>query len=122
MLSEGERYPEYLLISVVRLLGQDGFADKSALMAFFRNLRRNSGAYIGRAVLDALSKVANRTDVIEIRQYYQRADRWEKRAIIRIVDSVLSEEEKRPWLKNVKVHSGDDLFAVETFDPKKKGK
>lgn len=122
MLSEGERYPEYLLISVVRLLGQDGFADKSALMAFFRNLRRNSGAYIGRAVLDALSKVANRTDVIEIRQYYQRADRWEKRAIIRIVDSVLSEEEKRPWLKNVKVHSGDDFFAVETFDPKKKGK
>ncbi|MDG4868676.1 RNA-directed DNA polymerase [Guyparkeria sp. 1SP6A2] len=122
MLSEGERYPEYLLISVVRLLGQDGFADKSALMAFCRNLRRNSGAYIGRAVLDALSKVANRTDVIEIRQYYQRADRWEKRAIIRIVDSVLSEEEKRPWLKNVKVHSGDDLFAIETFDPKKKGK
>jgi hypothetical protein len=122
MLSEGERYPEYLLISVVRLLGQESFADKSILMAFFRNLRRNSGAYIGRAVLNALSEVANRTDVIEIRQYYQRADRWEKRAIIRIVDSVLSEEEKRPWLKNVKVHSGDDFFAVETFDPKKKGK
>ncbi|WP_426991759.1 RNA-directed DNA polymerase [Methylomonas sp. CM2] len=119
LLEEGVKYPEYMLISVVRLLGSKGFANSVSLMELFRSLKRNSGAYVGRAVLDALSENANRTDVLEIRQYYSRADQWEKRAIIKIVDSVLSEEEKRPWLKNVKVHSAEDYFAIESFDPKK---
>ncbi len=118
-LSEGVKYPEYMLISIVKLLGEGGFSNTAALMQLFRNLKRNAGAYIGRAVLDALSGNTTRTDVIEIRQYYPRADLWEKRAIIRIVDSTLSEEEKRPWLKNVKVHSSEDYFAIETFAPKK---
>jgi Reverse transcriptase (RNA-dependent DNA polymerase) len=104
ILAEGVKYPEYMLISIVRLLGTKGFSNSAALMELFRSLKRNSGAYIGRAVLDALSENATRTDVLEIRQYYSRADLWEKRAIIKIVDAVLSEEEKRPWLKNIKVH------------------
>lgn len=119
VLSEGVKYPEYMLISIVRLLGEKGFSNVPALMELFRSLRRNSGAYIGRAVLDALSGNTSRTDVLEIRQYYPRADLWEKRAIIGIVDSTLPEEEKRPWLKNVKVHSSEDYFAIESFDPKK---
>jgi hypothetical protein len=119
VLSESTKYPEYVLISIVRLLGTEGFSNASALMELFRSLRRNSGAYIGRAVLDALSEHTTRTDVLEIRQYYPRADLWEKRSIIRIVDSTLSEEEKRPWLKNVKVHSFEDYFAIESFDKKK---
>ncbi|WP_144401623.1 RNA-directed DNA polymerase [Isoalcanivorax pacificus] len=119
VLSEGAKYPEYVLISIVRLLGVNGFSNTAALMELFRSLKRNSGAYIGRAVLDALSGNTSRTDVLEIRQYYPRADLWEKRAIIRIVDSTLSEEEKRPWLRNVKVHSSEDYFAIESFYPKK---
>lgn len=119
LLAEGIKYPEYMLISIVRLLGSSGFSNKVALMELFRNLKRNSGAYVGRAVLDALAENVNRTDVLEIRQYYVRADQWEKRAIIKIVNQVLSEEEKRPWLKNVKVHSAEDYFAIESFDAKK---
>lgn len=119
VLLEGAKYPEYMLISIVRLLGTKGFSNAGALMELFRGLRRNSGAYIGRAVLDALSENTARTDVLEIRQYYPRADLWEKRSIIRIVDSILSEEEKRPWLKNIKVHSSEDYFAIESFDQKK---
>ncbi|MEB8476318.1 RNA-directed DNA polymerase [Acidithiobacillus ferriphilus] len=121
-LFEGAKYPEYMLISIVRLLGKKGFSNTGALMELFRSLSRNSGAYVGRAVLDALSGNTTRTDVLEIRQYYPRADLWEKRAIIRLVDSTLSEEEKRPWLKNVKVHSFEDYFAIESFDPKKVNK
>lgn len=119
VLSEGVKYPEYMLISIVRLLGTNGYLNTGALMELFRSLRRNSGAYIGRAVLDALSGNTTRTEVLEIRQYFPRADLWEKRAIIVIVDTTLSEEEKRPWLKNIKVHSSEDYFAIESFDPKK---
>ena len=119
LLVSASSLPEYMLIAIVRLLGSPGFANSVALMEFFRSLKRNSGAYVGRAVLDALAQGVNRTDVLEIRQFFARADHWEKRAIIRIVNLTLSEEEKRPWLKNVKVHLADDAFAIESFDPKK---
>ena len=51
-----------------------------------------------------------------------RADAWERRGIIQLVNKVLPEEEKRPWLKNVKVHLADDFFAIESFEPTKKPK
>lgn len=115
-----ERTPEYILIAVVRLLGAEGFERKEALLDLFRNLKRNAGSYIGRCIIDAVQKLATRNDVLEVRQYFNRADAWERRAIIRLVDSVLPEEETRPWLKNVKIHSAEDHFAIESFDPKKK--
>jgi hypothetical protein len=57
---------------------------------------------------------------LEIRRYFVRADQWEKRQIIRIVDKHLDEDEKRPWLKNVKIQESNDLFLVETIEPKRK--
>ncbi|MEZ5652391.1 MAG: RNA-directed DNA polymerase [Burkholderiaceae bacterium] len=118
--SIAERTPEYILIAVVRLLGSEGYARKEALLDLFRNLKRNAGSYIGRCVIDAIQNLASRNDVLEVRQYFNRADAWEKRAIIRLVDSVLPEEEKRPWLKNVKVHAAEDHFAIESFDPRRR--
>jgi Reverse transcriptase (RNA-dependent DNA polymerase) len=115
-----ERAPEYILVAIVRLLGADGYAQKNALLGCFRNLKRNAGSYIGRCIIDAVQKLAARNDAIEIRQYFNRADAWERRAIIRLVDRVLPEDEKRPWLKNVKIHAAEDHFAIESFDPKKK--
>lgn len=119
-LEAAERTPEYILVAIVRLLGADGYERKHALFDLFRNLKRNAGSYIGRCIIDAVQKLATRNDVLEVRQYFNRADAWERRAIIRLVDCVLPEEEKRPWLKNVKIHSSDDHFAIESFDPKKK--
>lgn len=119
LLAHSIKYPEYMLIAIVRLLGTKAYSNINALMEFFRCLKRNSGAYVGRAVLDALENNVTRTDVLEIRQYYSRADHWEKRAIIKIVNNTLSEEEKRPWLKNVKIHSAEDYFTIECFDKKK---
>jgi Reverse transcriptase (RNA-dependent DNA polymerase) len=119
-LGAAEKTPEYILVAIVRLLGAEGYARKDALLDLFRNLKRNAGSYIGRCIIDAVHKLATRNDVLEIRQYFNRADAWERRAIIRLVDFVLPEEEKRPWLKNVKIHSADDHFAIESFDPKKK--
>lgn len=115
-----ERTPEYILIAIVRLLGTEGYERKDALLDLFRNLKRNAGSYIGRCIIDAIQKLATRNDVLEVRQYFNRADAWERRAIIRVVDGVLPEEETRPWLKNVKIHAAEDYFAIESFDPKKK--
>ncbi len=115
-----ERIPEYILISIVDLLCSKGYESKATLLDLFRNLKRNSGAFIGRRIIDSLNGLATRNDVIEIRQYFTRADMWERRAIIRLVNNYLSPEEKRPWFKNIKIHMQDDPFAIELIDPKKK--
>ncbi|ABK17782.1 RNA-directed DNA polymerase [Syntrophobacter fumaroxidans] len=112
-----EKYlPEYLAIAYIRILGADGFQDGDALFDHFRALRRNAGAYIGRALLDALENVVSRGQVLEIRRYFVRADSWEKRQIVRIIDRHLHEDEKRPWLKNIKVQEASDHFLVESIN------
>jgi hypothetical protein len=122
-----EKYlPEYLALALIRILGTDGFQDGNALFAQFRALRRNAGAYIGRALLDGLESTVSRGQVLEIRRYFVRADSWEKRQIVRIVDKHLHEDEKRPWLKIIKLQESTDQFLVEfikpTFKPKRKRK
>jgi hypothetical protein len=114
--------PEYIAISVVRLLGTEGFEDKSTLLDYFRGLKRNAGSYIGRTLLDSLEDLVTRGEVVEIRKYFNRADAWEKRQIVRIVDKHLSDDENRPWLKNVKTTEARDLFLVEYIKPSKKKK
>jgi hypothetical protein len=116
--------PEYISISFIRILGIDGFQSGTILFDQFRALRRNAGAYIGRALLDALESVVSRGQVLEIRRYFVRADAWEKRQIVRIVDRHLHEDEKRPWLKNILIQDNSDLFMAELIAPaiKKKKK
>ena len=118
-----EKYlPEYLAIALIRILGVDGFHDGNALFDHFRAMRRNAGAYVGRALLDALESVVSRGQVLEIRRYFVRADQWEKRQIVRIVDKHLHEDEKRPWLKNIKIQEASDQFLVESVSPTNKPK
>lgn len=123
-LNKKEKLPKYITTAIVRLIGSKPFSKKDALLKYFRDLRRNAGMYIGRAAIDALFESADRGGVIEIRNFFDRSDLWEKRSIIRLVCSKLSEEEQRPWLKNIKIHMSDDPFSIEIFEPKKgkKGK
>ena len=115
-----EYLPEYLIIAIVRLLGCEDYQDKKNLLDLFRGLKRNAGAYIGRVLLDSIEQLVSRSDVLEIRKYFSRADSWEKRQIIRIVDKHLSEDEKRPFLKNVLTQEARDMFLVEYIRPSKK--
>ncbi|MGD9853267.1 MAG: RNA-directed DNA polymerase [Nitrospirales bacterium] len=109
--------PEYILMAVVHLLGTEGYKEKNALLDYFRALRRNAGAYIGLGLLDSLESQLSRGEVLEIRRYFQRADQWEKRQIVRIVNIHLSESEKRPWLKNIRNQESQDIFLEEYIKP-----
>ena len=119
-LDSNKYIPEYLALAYTRILGHLKYYDKERLLQYFRELRRNSGAYIGRATLEALETLLTREDTIELRNAFDRSDLWEKRQIIRLVDKFLSEEEKRPWLKNVRYIDKEDCFMAETAMPSKK--
>jgi len=112
-LDPGSYIPEYLSTAIVHLLGTPAFEDKERLLRYFRGLQRNAGAYIGRCLLDALQDKVTRGEVIEIRNYYPRADGWEKRAIAQMVCKHLPDDEKRPWIKNIKIQDTSDIFLME---------
>ena len=116
-LTTKKQLPEYIALAIIKLLGAEGFQNKDVLFDYFRTLKRNAGAYIGRALLDALEGIISRGDVIEIRNYFTRADSWEKRQIVHIVNRHLYEDEKRPWLKGAKLSESNDLFLVEMINP-----
>ena len=111
--------PEYLALSYIRLLGHESFYDKEVLLKYYMDLKRDRGAFVGRATLEALMAGLTRDEVIEIRDGYDRADLWEKRQIVRLIKEHLSEAEVRPWLKN-QGYIEKDLFIRETMNPSDK--
>lgn len=100
---------EYILVYIVRFFGTGRFSNKTVLFEYYRSLRRNEGSYIGRSILEKLEPLVARGEVLEIRDYYSRADLWEKRQIARMVDFHLTEGEKRPFFKNI-LSLEEDLF------------
>lgn len=78
-------------------------------MNLFRGLKRNSGDYIGRALLEALTGKLSRGELLEIREYFYRADNWERRQIVKMIDEVFLEGEKRPFYKDIVIYT-DDLW------------
>lgn len=111
--------PEYIGIALIKLLSNINYLDLQIVFDYFRQLKRNAGSYIGRATLEALEPIIERGQVLEIRQYYSRADIWERRQIVKIIDRHLHKEEKNAWFKNITMNHFDDLFLIETFKPKK---
>lgn len=109
------RASEFILVYIVRFFGSGLFNNKDFLFAYFRTLRRNEGSYIGRAVLEQLEPLVSRGEVLEIRDYYSRADMWEKRQIAKMVDLHMTEGEKRPFFKNI-LSLEDDVFLNNTMN------
>jgi len=81
------------------------------VLNFYRDLRRSTGAFIGRYILDRLEKYLTRGEILEIRNDFNQVGLWEKRSIIKISKEKLDEEESRPWLKNIKSTIKNDPFA-----------
>lgn len=115
-----DEIPEYIKVYVIRLFSVGKFKNKEVLFKAFRNLKRNAGDYIGRAILESLENDLSRGEVIEIRDYYIRADIWEKREILKIVQKKLNTGENRPFLKDIKLHSQDIFEQNLTYTKKDK--
>lgn len=110
--------PEYIQVYLVRLFASKMFDNKEVLLNLFRNLKRNSGDYIGRALLEALEGKLSRGELLEIREYFYRADNWERRQIVKLIDEGLSSGEKRPFYKDVEIYT-DDLWLKYLFKKSK---
>jgi hypothetical protein len=111
--------PIYIMLQYIKLLDLCDYRNESLLLRQFQELRRDANIYIGRALIDSLGCQLPRGLVLIIRNYFKRADAWEKRAIAHMVVSSLTYEEKRPWIRNAKIQEAKDTFLVEIVDPAK---
>ncbi len=118
---DDDALPEYIQVYIIRMLGSKPFNKTKSLLKIFRNLKRNSGDYVGRALLEELQPNLDRSNVLEIREYYDRADIWEKRAILQIVKRYLPQSESSPFYKNIEFHN-DDVFTKLIIKNEKKQK
>lgn len=103
---------EYILISIINLYDSTSSTEKKILFEFFKNLKRNSGIYIARSVLDQIGNSLTRGELLELKDYYLRADMWEKRQIVNMILEGLSYPENRPFIKDLKINC-KDYFILE---------
>ena len=113
--------PEYILISIIRMYNSSHEKEKIELFNFYKNLKRNSGIYLGRAILEQLGYNLTRGELLELKDYYLRADCWEKRQIVNMVLHGLSEQENRPFIKDLKINC-NDIFILEMVKEYKRKK
>lgn len=112
-ISEGN-LPEYILIYISRIFSIKNFFDKEMILEIYRNLNRNSGCYISRALLECLDGKLERNDIVELKNdYYQNANIWEKREIIKIVKKGLYSKEAKPFFKDIKINSNNDSIILK---------
>lgn len=62
-----------------------------------------------RALLEALDGKLNRGEAIELRDYFYRADNWERRQILKLVQQTIPKSECRPFMKDIAIYT-DDIF------------
>lgn len=107
-----QQVPEYILVYLVRIFNSENLKDKQVLLNYFRKLPRNSGDYIGRALLEALHQNLDRSEILEIREYFNRADNWEKRQIFNIIVQGLSKDEANAFYRNIIKSNTDPLLPL----------
>ena len=113
--------PEFIKASLIRLIGHRDFFDRDTVMHFIRTLRRNAGAYLGRAAFDATQYLVERSDALEIRDYFDRSNEWERRRIISLMSRILPEQEYRAWRRSIGTYVSKDPFA-SAINPNRKKK
>ena len=112
LLSE-EFLPEYLRSSLVRFVGSEEFFHRDSVMSFVRQLKRNVGTYLGRTAFEAAQNLTDRTDALEIREYFDRSNSWERRRIILLMKRSLPEQEYSAWRRAIQTYINRDYFALE---------
>lgn len=103
---------EYLRIYAVRFFAHDDFLNKKLVMDCYSNLRRSEGVYLGRAILESIQSLVSREDVLQIKSDFTRADRAEKRQIIKIMRTHLSPNEFNAFYKNISLNEDDIWYSL----------
>ena len=122
LLEKGEN-PEYIKIYILRFLSLFPDLYSTNIFNYYVSLRRDAGNYIGRAALDIIytnRQYLSRNNCLTLKDLIKRADVFEKRAILRILNEKLPCEERNAFVKNIRKNESD-IFLKQLCKYKKPG-
>ena len=111
-LKNEEFLSEFTKASLINLVGHPNFFDRDSIMHFIRSLRMNAGTYLSRTAFDAAQNLDKRVDALEIRDFFDRSNEWERRRIISLMSKALSPPEYSAWRRAIKTYVSNDPFAL----------
>ena len=103
--------PEFLRASLVGFVGSKEFFCRDTIMKYIGKQTRNEGTYIGRITFEAMQNLSARSDALEIREYFNRSNGWERRRIICLMKKLLPDPEYRAWRRSIRTYISKDNFA-----------
>ena len=109
---------EYVRIYILRFLSTSIFLSKNTIIDSYHRLKRSEGVYLGRAILECLNDIADRDDLLEIKNDFIRADPAEKRQILKLLKQSFNDNEFNVFYKNISLND-EDLWYSYIANPKK---
>ena len=107
-LLDGREKPDYVVISLVRLLAEFDQEIESVL-TYLERLPRHGSTVVGREIFLLIIPRLGRSELLQMKQFYWRATPPERRALIRSVieNKSIHKKEKEPWLKTIRSVNAD---------------
>ncbi len=111
-LLDSNRKPDYVVISILRLLIKRHSNGAHVVARYLEQLPRHGSSVVGREVFLSLMPIQTRGEVLQTRAFFRRATQSEKRAIIKgfIENTSVHPREKEAWLKAVRA-TNFDIFV-----------
>jgi hypothetical protein len=101
---------EWHQASIASLLSHKAYFNKSALMHIIRTSNKESGTYPSMIALEGLKGNLTRGEFLDLREWFDRCDDWEKRRILS-ASSALPTEERKAWGRATKPMLHSDFLG-----------
>lgn len=98
--------------SIAKLLSDDDYFRKQALLHIIRNRTKEVSTYPSMLALEGLFDKITRTEFRTIREWYEKCDDWEKRRV-NYLSAALPSEERKAWCKAVKSTVKHDFLSFK---------
>lgn len=112
-----QELPEWHAAQLIRLLSTEEYQNPITIRTLLRMLRKDAGVYLTRVLMEGFESFASRGDQYELKGAFERAEPWERRAILKIMRKILPDEEYNAWVRYAAIHVSDDPFSAHVLRP-----
>lgn len=106
---------EWHCASVAKLLSDESYFRKNALLQIFKSPGKEVSTYPSILALEGLFDNLTRSEFKTIREWFDRCDEWEKRRVLWL-SRALPVDERKAWAKAIKPTISNDLLMLKYTD------
>lgn len=113
LIESGDLYSfEWHCASVAKLLSHHNYFRKKTLIQIYKSPAKDVSTYASMIALEGLKTRLTRSELLTLREYFDRSDEWERRRLLFLADA-LPHEERKAWGKAVRPTVSNDFLAMK---------